>query len=229
MEERLSIWAMGSAHSPISTTAQTHCCTNTTAHGVSLLVRQSNVLLTSFDDPSVSPPSNCHFAFKGWSIRSLLFTSSSLFYLTLPLLHFFFFLFHRPPPFFLFVAFFRAIPLFFNTVCIHLKCVHVVLALSSTPAAGVSSAPEALSDTITSNAKHGRASQSARTFQQLWLSHLQKQSGSTSVSPLSFLLPDCGRLRPSISRQRCGPASWHLTEVMGINQKQIKPAKILYC
>lgn len=165
---------------------------------MAVLTRESNVLLTSvlqLMTPPVSPPSDFHVAFEGWSIKPLHFSSSSLFHLTLPLLHFsFVFLSHAPPPFLLFVAFLRAMPPFFNTVFIHLNCVHVLLAFSSALAAGVSSAPEALSEIITLNAKHGRTSQSTWTCQQLWLSHLQKQSFTTSVSPLSFLLLDCCRL-----------------------------------
>lgn len=51
----------------------------------------------------------------------------------------------------------------------------------------------------------------------------------TKTTPLLFLSPDCGRLRPSISRQTCGPTSWHLTEVMVINQDQITHTVIQYC
>lgn len=150
---------------------------------------------------------------------------------TWPSLCFIFLVFlpHVPPPFLVLVAFFRAMPPFFNTVCIHLKRVHVLLAFSSALAAGVSSAPEALTEIIALNAKHGRASQSTWTCQQLWLYHLEKQSPTTSVSPLSFLSPDCCRLWPSTSRQRCDPTSWHLTEAMRISEMQIKPAIIQYC
>lgn len=99
-------------------TAQTYCCINITTHGGANEGEQCPAnLCPSFDDPPVSPPFDFHVAFEGWSIRSLLFSSSSLFHLTLPLHHFSFgFLSHAPPPFLLFVAFFRAMPSFFNSL-----------------------------------------------------------------------------------------------------------------
>lgn len=89
MGEGLSIWDVRSSDSPVGTAAQTHCGINITADGGANEGEQCPTnLCPSFDDPLVSPPSDFHVAFEGWSVRSLLFSSSSLFHLTLPLLHF---------------------------------------------------------------------------------------------------------------------------------------------
>lgn len=175
-----------------------------------VLMSESNVLRPS-SAPSIRL-SCCFWGMANQIIALFLFLTVS----PDPVLQFrFVFLSHAPPPLHLFVALFRAMPPFFSTVCMLFKCVHVLLAFSSAFAAEVSSVPEALSEIITLNVKHGRTSQSTWTCQQLRLSHLQKQSSTVSVSPLSFLSPDCCRLWPSISRHRRGPTSWHLTEVMG--------------
>lgn len=151
-------------------------------------------------------------------ITAQIVRSSSLFHLTLSLLHSsFVFLSHIPPSFLLFVTFLRAMPRFFNTVCIHLKCVPVLLAFSSALAAVVSFA-------------QGRDHHfKCQTLKGFTINMDMPTISLTKTTPLIFLSPDCGRLRPSISRQTCGPTSWHLTEVMVINQEQITHTVIQYC
>lgn len=201
-----------------------HHCSHTplhehTAHGGADEGEQSPAgLCPSLDDlPSVSP-SDFHVAFEGWSIRSLLFSSFSLFHLNPPSASFFFY-FSIPC-----ISSISSTCSNFSEPCLLFlqhglhpfrmwKC---TISFSSVLAAGVSLRPCQRSDLQVPNMEgvhnqHGDANNS---------DYLTYQNNPAPRQPACLVF--CCQV--AVGYEQPSP-----TEVMGITQKHIKPAITKCC